>query len=297
MDLSTGKITTVAGNGSGGPFGGDGGLATAATISNLAGIAVDASGDLFIADIGYLRIREVNLATDVISTVAGNGTYGYGGDGGPATAASFCDPNGIAADSSGHLFVSDMENECIREIDLSTDLINTVAGNGTAGFAGDGGPASAAEFNSVVGIAVNSQGDLFIADYQNRRIREMTPGCLVTIAQAISNTAVTPSDSPTVYGQSVTFTATVTPCGGVDPTGTVQFTIDGSNVGSPVTLSGDAATYSTSTLAVGNHSVAAVYSGDANFLGGTSPVSTRVWVKRRRQSPGALRHPSPMASL
>jgi hypothetical protein len=82
VDLSTGKITTVAGNGTGGAFGGDGGLATATSIRNLDGIAVDASGNLFIADTGYIRIREVDLATDIISTVAGDGGYGSSGDGG-----------------------------------------------------------------------------------------------------------------------------------------------------------------------------------------------------------------------
>ena len=111
-----------------------------------------------------------------------------------------------------------------------------------------------------------------MSDNQNKRIREVQPGYLVTIAQAASNTVVTSSASPSAYGQSVTFTATVAPSGGVNPTGTVQFKIDGNNVGSPQTLSGGVATYSTSTLAVGSHSVTAVYSGDGNFVGGTSPT-------------------------
>ena len=121
-------------------------------------------------------------------------------------------------------------------------------------------------------MAIDSQGNLFIADSSDNRVREVKPGFLVTIAQATSHTLVTSSASPSAYGQSVTFTATVTPAGGVDPTGTVQFQIDGNNVGSPLTLSGGVATYSTSTLAVGSHSVVAVYSGDGNFIGGTSPT-------------------------
>ena len=269
VNLSTHIITTVAGNGTGG-FGGDGGQATAALLGSPSGIALDASGNLFIADQWNRRIREVNLSTGIISTVAGNGDSGYSGDNGPATAASFC-PWGIAVDTSGHLFIADYSHNRIREVDLATGIITTVVGDGVGAYSGDNGPAATAEINDPLDVAVDSQGNLFIADSQNNRVREVTPGWLLTITQATSNTLVTASASPSAYGQSVTFTATATPSGSVNPTGTVQFKIDGSNAGSPVTLAGGMATYSTSALAVGNHSVVAVYSGDSNFTAGTSP--------------------------
>ena len=270
VNLSTHIITTVAGNGTGG-FGGDGGLATAALLGGPSGLALDASGDLFIADQWNCRIREVNLSTGIISTVAGNGNSGYSGDNGPATAASFY-PTGVAVDTGGHLFIANQTDNRIREVDLATGIITTIAGNGTGAYSGDNSVATAAEIQNPLGVAADAQGNLFIADSSNNRIREVEPGWLVTIAQATSNTLATASASPSRYGQAVTFTATVTPSSDVGPTGTVQFQIDGSNAGSPAPLSGGRATYSTSTLAVGSHSVVAVYSGDGNFTGGTSPT-------------------------
>ena len=128
-------ITTVAGGG--GPAG-DGGPATASQLGYPIGVVTDSSGDLFIADPGYDLIREVNLATGVITTVAGNGTPGYSGDGGPATTASLDDPWAIAVDSAGHLFIADEDNQRIRMVDLATGIITTVAGNGGCGYYGDG---------------------------------------------------------------------------------------------------------------------------------------------------------------
>ena len=269
VDLTSHKITTVAGDGSLAPSS-DGGLATATAIGLNAGIALDTSGNLFIAD-EYGVVREVNLLTDIITTVAGGGTSGLG-DGGPATSASLSSPFGVAADAEGDLFIADQGHHRVREVNLATTIITTVAGTGTNGHNGDGGQAGAAEVSIPIGLAVDSQGDLFVADTGNNLIREVQPGCLVTIAQATNNTVVTCSVSPSYYGQSITFTATVAPSGSAVPTGTVQFKIDGSNVGSPQTLSGGVATYTTSTLAVGSHSVVAVYSGDTNFTNGTSPT-------------------------
>ncbi|HVX63285.1 MAG TPA: DUF4214 domain-containing protein, partial [Pirellulales bacterium] len=182
-----GLITTVAGNGTAG-FSGDGGPATAAELIGPTDVAVDSSGDLFIAD-GY--IREVNLATGIITTVAGNGLTGFNGDGGPATAAEFDNPTGISVDSSGNLFIADSGNNRIREVNLATGIITTVAGNGTAGFSGDGGPAAEAELSRPNGIAVDSSGDLFIADSSNNRIRKMSRGAVVNVAEPfVVNNAV-----------------------------------------------------------------------------------------------------------
>ena len=109
-------------------------------------------------------IREVVKATGDIITVAGNGTAGYSGDGGPATAAELNNPRGLAVDSAGDLFIARPDNNVIREVVKATGDIITVAGNGTAGYSGDNGPATAAELNGPIGVAVDSAGDLFIAD-------------------------------------------------------------------------------------------------------------------------------------
>jgi hypothetical protein len=174
VNLSTGLITTVAGNGTAG-YAGDGGLATAGELNSPMDIALDASGNLFIADQGNYRVRDVNLATGMITTVAGNGIYGYGGDGGPAIAAEISAPIGIAVDSTGNLIICDNNNSRIREVNRISGAITTVAGNGAAGYAGDGGQATAAEICLPHGIAMDSGGRLFIADSFNNCIRVVTP--------------------------------------------------------------------------------------------------------------------------
>ena len=174
-------ITTVAGNGTYG-YSGDNGPATAAELEDPR-LAVDAYGDLFIADSGDDRIREVDLSTGVITTVAGNGTYGYGGDNGQATAAELGDPAGLAVDAYGDLFIADAGTERIREVDLATGVITTIAGNGTYGYAGDNGPATAAELFGPGALAVDGAGHLFIADTENSRVREvdLSTGVITTV--------------------------------------------------------------------------------------------------------------------
>ena len=150
-------ITTVAGNGTAG-FSGDGGPATAAELNDPAGVAVDAAGDLFIADTGNNVIREVELSTGIITTVAGNGHR-------RATAATadrppppqLQRPAAWRWTRAGDLFIADTDNNVIREVSLTTGIITTVAGNGTAGYSGDGGPATAAELNYPSGVAVDAR--------------------------------------------------------------------------------------------------------------------------------------------
>ena len=180
---TTGTIVTAAGNGTAG-YTGDNGPATAAELNSPWGLAVDSAGDLFIADTDNNVVREVVKATGDIITVAGNGTAGYSGDSGPATAAELNDPNGVAVDSAGDLFIADTDNNVIREVVKATGDIITVAGNGTAGYSGDNGPATAAELNSPRGVAVDSAGDLFIADCGNNVIREVVKatGDIITVA-------------------------------------------------------------------------------------------------------------------
>jgi len=177
---SKGTISTVAGNGSSG-FSGDGGPATAAQLAGPMGISVDAVGNLWIADTGNHRIRKVAL-NGTISTVGGNGSSGFSGDGGPATSAQLSSPCAIAMDVSGSLFVADRDNHRIRKV-VSSGTIGTVAGNGTAGFSGDGGAATSAQLHSPCGVAVDAGGNLIVADTSNSRIRKVSPsGVISTIA-------------------------------------------------------------------------------------------------------------------
>jgi len=175
VDATTGIISTVAGNGIDG-FSGDGGLATQASLDRPFGVAVDSSGTLFIADTDNHRVRKVDATTGIISTVAGDGTFGFSGDGSPATLARLNSPSEVAFDSSGNLFISDWGNDRIRKVDASTGVISTVAGDGTASFGGDGGPATLASLNLPSGLAFDSEGTLFIADQLNHRIRKVEAG-------------------------------------------------------------------------------------------------------------------------
>src|SRR6266480_964100 len=172
---ATGIITTVAGNGVLG-FTGDGGAATKASLNSPASVAQDASGNLYIAEYANHRIRKVTSATGIITTVAGNGSASFAGDGGAATSASLNSPNGVALDAGGNLYIADLGNERIRKVAAATGIITTVAGNGVFGFAGDGGAATNASLSVPVGVAVDAGGNLYIADHSNNRIRKVTPG-------------------------------------------------------------------------------------------------------------------------
>ena len=172
-----GIITTVAGNGVGG-YSGDGGPATAASLLVPKGVAVDAAGNLYIADTGNARIRKV-APGGTITTVAGNGVGGYSGDGGPATAASLDRPPGVALDAAGNLYIADYWNNRIRKV-APGGTITTVAGNGVGGYSGDGGPATAASLAYPAGVVVDAAGNLYIADHDNARIRKVTPGGTIT---------------------------------------------------------------------------------------------------------------------
>ena len=192
VDLSTGIITTVAGyshHAYDGSFSGDGDPATAAGLSFPLGLAVDDAGDLFIADEINGRVREVDLSTGIIRTVAGSGGNApnacNSGDGGPATAATLQMPCAVAADHEGHLFIT--SGDSVREVDLSTGAIATVAGNGDSGFSGDGGLATAASLDDPGGIAVDSAGNyLYMEDNYRVRKLDLATGMISTVAGGVS---------------------------------------------------------------------------------------------------------------
>lgn len=176
LDAATGLLTRVAGDGTTG-FGGDGGPATSAQLRFPVGIALDAAGDIFIADWGNNRVRAVTNGT--ITTVAGNGSAGYGGDGGPAVSARLSAPEDVAVDSSGNLYIADTMNNRVRKV--SKGVITTVAGTGIEGFSGDGGPATSAQL-SAYAVAVDPTGALYITDTTNQRVRRVANGVITTIA-------------------------------------------------------------------------------------------------------------------
>jgi len=195
VDALTGVITTIAGTGASADSG-DGALAVNAGVAHPSGITVDAAGNLYFNS--WSRVRKLTAATGIIETVAGQFPTGFAGDGGPATQALFWDPVASAVDPAGNLYIADYENSRIRELAAGTGIVTTIAGSGPCslsgapfnvtvckgGFAGDGGPASAAQLNYPAAVALDAQGNLFISDTINNRIRRVdaATGVIYTIA-------------------------------------------------------------------------------------------------------------------
>jgi len=180
VTAATGIITTFAGTGTAGYLG-DGGAATSARLRSPEGVALAANGDLYIADTGNHAIRRVSAATGNISTYAGTGTAGFLGDGGAATSARLSSPQEISFNSAGDLFIADSGNNRIRRVQAASGTITTIAGTGTAGGTGDGGPATTARLNSPRGVTVSSTGAYYIGDRSNDRVRKVT-GLLSVVA-------------------------------------------------------------------------------------------------------------------
>ena len=176
---TAGHISTVAGNTTWAGYSGDGGAAVGAYLNNPAGVAVDGYGNIYIADQLNNRIRKVD-ALGTITTVAGNGSAGYTGDGGPATGATLRWPAGISVDWQGFLYIADSGNHAIRRVDPS-GTISTVAGTGTSGFSGDDGAATLARLSQPEDVSTDGYGTFFIADYLNNRIRQVLGGTITTL--------------------------------------------------------------------------------------------------------------------
>jgi len=171
-----GVVTRAAGSSRMTRYSGDGGPAVGAELRTPSGIAIDAAGDIFIADASDYRVRKVS-PDGLISTVAGTGVQGYSGDGASATSAQLSRPTGLTTDTKGDLFIVDGVR--VRKVSLS-GTITTVAGNGTIGFSGDGGPATGAQLNSPYGVAVDSAGILYISDDGSLRVRKVSPNGIIT---------------------------------------------------------------------------------------------------------------------
>ena len=204
VTVSNGAIITLVGNGTPG-FSGDGGAAVLATLNDPAGVAVDSVGNVYIADCFNERIRmysNVGATESAVLTLAGNGTPAYSGDNGPAANSQLFSPEGLAVDSAGNLYIADSQNYRVRKI--SKGVITTVAGNGTPGYSGDNGPATSAQLRAVYSVAVDSAGNLYIADTDNNAIRKVSNGVITTVVGTGGKSGYTgdngPAASARLYG-------------------------------------------------------------------------------------------------
>ena len=221
VNPSTGVITTIAGTlGVNGP-------ASSGLLYDPRGIALDGNL-LFIADRDNNAVEELNLTTGTLTTIAGNGTFGDAGDGGPAIAAELASPTAVAVDATGqNVYIADTFNDAIREVNLASGIITTVAGTlGTSGFSGDGGPATSATLFDPTGVAVDGSGNIYIADSDNEVVRKVT-----TSTGLISTFAGTPqTQGYSGDGGLATSAELSTPLGlALNSTGTTLFIADRDN--------------------------------------------------------------------
>jgi len=263
----SGTISSAAGTGTQG-YSGDGGPATSAKLYDPEGLGIDAAGNLYIADAGNNRVREVDTA-GLISTVAGTGAAGSSGDGGPATLAQLDHPRGLTLDRAGNLYIADTLNHNVRRVD-ARGIISKVAGTGSAGYSGDGGPATSAQLNTLEAVSTDSAGNLLIADTYNNVVRRVDEPS----ASSTATVTVDPAAQARTTGQTATLTATARDAGG-DPVigATVTFSRSGAN-GTPsavsaVTDASGHATYSYVGTNAGDDSIQASSPGD---LSGTAVV-------------------------
>ena len=271
IDVTTKNISTVAGNGPNGNaglcvpgsaenFSGDGGPAVNALLNCPLGLDIDAHDNLFVSDTQNNRVREINATTQIITTVAGSGTTaGFGGDNGPATSATLNFPNRVSVNGAENFFVSDTDNNRVRRVDGTSGIITTFVGNGAFAFAGDGGPALSASLANPTGVVVDNQGDMFVGDLFNNRIR------LVLL-----NPAVSFSSNPLAFGNRP-----------ISATATLPLTLT-NNGDAPLTISNisiSAGTFTIAanpcpaTLAVGANCVLQVAFAPTAFVASTGTIT------------------------
>jgi sugar lactone lactonase YvrE len=278
--ISGTNITTVAGDGEQ-SFAGDGGAATAAGLDSPNVVAVDGAGNIYIGDTHNERVRVVN-SSGVISTLAGNSSKSYSGDGGAATSASLARPRGLSVDAAGNVYVADSDNNRIRLI-ATTGKIATAAGNGSQGFGGDGGPAISATLDTPRAPAVEVAGVFALSDTRNDLVRKVgLDGTIQTIAgvsqgtgggQGTGGETLTLNGASTVAYNSGTLTAIFSNAAFI-ATGQVSLLdlTNGSTVVASVPWNNNVATIDTSALSGGTHQLIASYSGDSQNPAITSSV-------------------------
>jgi hypothetical protein len=305
---SSGNITTVAGNGTVCPQGsnpcGDGATAISAQLAFPVGVFVDLAENIYISDTADNRIRVVNpgvgpvtiagvvIPPGDIASVAGTGEEGYMGDRATATLALLNNPNGLFVDSSGDIFFADTGNDVIREVVAATGFMQTVAGNGIPGFAGDGGQSTgsanqtaAAELYSPLGVFGDSAGDLFIADTSNQRIRELMPSIFVTVTPNPVNVAVSSQQQFTAGVSGTTNTAVTWQVNGVaggnlSTTGSISATglyLAPATIPAPATVTITAISQADGTTSASAQATIVGMGGAVTITVTTNPVVTQVY--------------------
>lgn len=245
---TAGIITIIAGNGIPG-FNGDGGPATNASLGEPLGITIDSPGNIYIIANSYIRKIDT---FGIITTIAGSITYGYSGDGGPATAAEFKSPFGIAVDRAGNIYIADLDNHAIRKINKS-GIITTIAGNGWPGYTGDSGPATIAQLNQPIAVAVDSIGNVYISDQDGFLLRKInTDGIITTIAGDYHIYGYYGDGGPAISARFFGIYGIA-----IDSWGNIFLSDQGNNVIRAINTSGIVTTYA------GNDTVG--YSGDGGF--------------------------------
>jgi sugar lactone lactonase YvrE len=275
VDTTTGATSVIAGTAFSGNPTGDGGPAEQATLDDVRGVALDGKGTLFIADQLSNNIRSVDLSIGIIETAAGHAIFtpgSYGGDGGLAIDAFLAYPSGLAYDGAGHLIIADSGNNVLRQIDLSNNIITTLAGNHTAGFGGDGAAATGAAFYFPLAVAFDPSGNVIVADTYNNRVRRVVlHPTKLRVAIGVGGDFDT--------GGTVSVKASYSELAfGIAPTGTVTFSSGTTSLGSgtlaPATDGSGSyiATLTIPSLPAGVTSITAQYIGDENYAANTITI-------------------------
>lgn len=310
VDLASGIILTIAGSSVSGSAG-DNGPAAAATLDRPVSLALDGAGHLFFADAGSHRIRRIDANTHVITTVAGAGIQGYDRDNGSAVFTLLDSPQGIALDEEGNLYLADTHNHRVRRIDASTGIITTIAGTGAFGFSGDSAPSRAASLALPQGLSVDSQGNVYLADTANHRVRRIDggSGVITTIAGDGTQGFAGTGDVPTSASLSSPRSAFLSPSGLVTIVDTGNQRVRqisgssiqtiaglGSTIPASLSLSGDGvvsygsgqvmATLDSATEATGEITFFDQYAGASNGIGVMPLASNAALLDTSRLSAG-----------